>query len=139
LGFDPSRFEEVRDLLAGLVSGGKDSCLNGTPMIPLHLDTVRDLLGYLDDLSERRAPKVICGYPLPGWRLQRVEYDDGRQLQAAPGWVVSLHAEGDPWVPRRYRCVMTRSLVGPLEAWAEAIKIAQLENETAAHSKRTET
>jgi hypothetical protein len=78
-------------------------------------------------------PKAICGYPLPGWRLQRVEYDPGRANNEAPGWVVSLHTEtSNPCADnRRYRCVMTRSLIGPLEAWDEAIAIALHENERA--------
>ena len=105
-------------------------------MIPLHKDTVGEICDFLEAAAPLNPPRTICGYPLPGWRLQRVEHDDGRELKAAPGWIVSLHSEpkGSPLEHdrRRYRCVMTRSLLGPLEAWDEAIQIALRENAAAA-------
>ena len=134
-GFDPERIRALRDRLRPIAQGGDSACLSGSPMIPLHRDTVAEIYCLIDDFyisSLGKVPSAICGYPLPGWRLQRVEYDDGRQLQAAPGWIVSLHSECDPSMPRRYNCVMTRSLLGPLEAWDEAMQIALRENEAGA-------
>src|SRR5690348_5849961 len=106
------RLGELRQLLAALVSGGNDSCLNGTPMIPLHKDTVRDLLGYLDELADRRPPKAICGYPLSGWRLDAVRWDE-RDGQP-DGWFVGLKRE-PPKIESRIFRVEARSNLGPLE------------------------
>jgi hypothetical protein len=121
--------KELVELLSGLVSGGVDSCIKGTPMIPLHRDTVASILGILDRLlgEERGPPRAICGHPIPGWRLDAVHWDE-RQGQP-DGWIVSLKREHPDWrAEKRSFVVMARSDLGPLEAWDEALKIALRED-----------
>jgi hypothetical protein len=73
---------------------------------------------------EATIPKQICGYPLPGWRLGYVQYDQNREGQP-DGWIVKLVREHLNWAAdQRESNVMARSDIGPLEAWDEAICIA---------------
>lgn len=69
-----------------------------------------------DGLTE--VPVGVCGYPLPGWRLEAITHD---ATQSKQGWIVTLQTEGaGPW-----QTAMARSEVGLLEAWDEAIVIAK--------------
>jgi hypothetical protein len=114
------------ETLAPLVSGGAGSCLKGTPMIPLHRDTVASILAALDSIAH--PPNAICGYPIAGWRLDAVQWDE-REGQP-DGWVVSLKREKPEWRgQKRSFCVMARSDLGPLEAWDQALQIAMREDE----------
>jgi hypothetical protein len=72
--------------------------------------------------EQQSLPAAICGYPLPGWRLDKVEWSE---IEGQPdGWVVSLKREGPFWSRRRSYIAMARSDVGPLEAWDAALQIA---------------
>lgn len=77
------------------------------------------------------VPTAICAYPIPGWRLARVEWSE---IDGQPdGWIVSLVKEKPNWrEDRREICAMARSDIGPLEAWDEALRIAIRSDERAA-------
>jgi hypothetical protein len=94
-------------------------------MIPLHRDTVATIFDFLE--ASMTAPSAICGYPIPGWMLDSVSFDERKG--EPDGWVVSLKRERDNWMlNKRSFVVVARSDIGPLEAWDEALKIAQRED-----------
>ena len=67
-------------------------------------------------------PEHICGYPIEGWRLDKVEFS---RISGQPdGWVVTLRRE-DKFQVRGPYIAEARSDVGPLEAWDEALQIAR--------------
>ena len=73
------------------------------------------------------APRFppICGYPLKGWQLGYVQFDTPKDGQPN-GWIVKLQRETPNWQEHRLETnVMARSDLGPLEAWEEAIRMAQ--------------
>lgn len=77
----------------------------------------------MEDNGASAVPSAICGYPLPGWRLDQVLWDE-REGQP-DGWIVSLKRDHPDWTKgRREFVVMARSDLGPLEAWDEALQIA---------------
>jgi hypothetical protein len=121
------RRETAANLLELLspLAGDVNARLKGTPMIPLHRDTVAAIVRYL--LAEKHESRIV-GYPIPGWRLDYVQWDE-REGQP-DGWIVSLKRETPNWAEhRRSFCVMSRSDLGPLEAWDEALRIARREDE----------
>lgn len=129
--------EYVRDLVTELANAGDSACLHNSPMIPLHKDTVRMIA---DMLSKPEYPP-ICGYPIPGWQLGFVQFDEGKDGQPS-GWIVKLMLESPSWaLNRREYNVMARSDLGPLEAWEEAIRIARRSDERAQaiEARRAET
>lgn len=76
---------------------------------------------------EASIPNAICGYPIAGWMLDSVSFDE-RQGQP-DGWIVSLKRTRDSWrLNKRSSVVMARSDLGPLEAWDEALQIALRED-----------
>jgi hypothetical protein len=78
-------------------------------------------------MSLSEIPSAICGYPIPGWMLGSVLFDE-RQGQP-DGWIVSLKRDSDSWMRnKRSTVVMARSDIGPLEAWDEALQIALRED-----------
>lgn len=78
---------------------------------------------------------AICAFPIPGWRLDSVTFDerDGQR----DGWVVSLRREG--FTNSNYYLAMARSDLGPLEAWDEALRIAHRADAQAIEARRAET
>ena len=81
-------------------------------------------------------PTAICGYPLPGWRLDKVEWSE---IQGQPdGWIVSLKREGPEWHSHRSIVAMARSDIGPLEAWDEALRIALRDDARTAERERSQ-
>lgn len=116
--------DDLLDTLWNYVNSGDDACPKGTPMIPLHRDTMRAICERIEALT---PPRAICGYPITGWRLDSVHWDE-REGQP-DGWIASLKRESaDGRIHRGSVCVMARSDVGPLEAWDEAIRIARRED-----------
>jgi hypothetical protein len=77
--------------------------------------------------DEPELPKAICGYPISGWMLDTVSFDE--RMGQPDGWIVSLKRGGDCWMRnKRSTVVMARSDIGPLEAWDEALRIAVRED-----------
>lgn len=75
----------------------------------------------------KNTPKSICAYPIAGWMLDQVKFDERKG--EPDGWIVALKREGNSWMlDRRSFVVMARSDVGPLEAWDEALRIVQRED-----------
>lgn len=86
-------------------------------------------------------PKAICGYPIEGWRLQRVEFDDGRAgrpVVFASAWEVELCRERAAADYGGCGRILARSHLGPLEAWDDAVARAARDNEEHPFEKRDE-